>query len=230
MARNCKEPVQKPNVLRIAGPPPPSAQTVQPRAWMFNMTIKDAVHDTNVVAGMLAINSVEAKVLMDSVATNSFISESVVDRLKCVVYPLESNLIIEVANQESVTANRICPNCDIVIEGRHISADLIPFKLEEFDIILGMDWLENHNAQIEYKNKKVKLRTKDGAKVIFKGKRQDKKFLIAIQMRRLLRQGCEAYLAHVKDVEKESTNIEDIPVVKEFLDVFPNELPGLPPD
>ncbi|XP_074377378.1 uncharacterized protein LOC141718905 [Apium graveolens] len=119
MERNFKEPVQKANILRIAGPPPPQAQTVLPRAPMFNMTMKDAVQDADMVAGTLAINSVEVKVLMNSGATRSFISESVVDRLKCVAYPLESNLIIEVGNQERVATNRIFPNCDIVIEGRH---------------------------------------------------------------------------------------------------------------
>ncbi|WOG95250.1 hypothetical protein DCAR_0414562 [Daucus carota subsp. sativus] len=51
-----------------------------------------------------------------------------------------------------------------------------------------------------------------------------------IQAKRLLRQGCEAYLAHVFDVNKEPPKIEEIPIVNEFSDVFPNELPGLPPD
>ena len=46
----------------------------------------------------------------------------------------------------------------------------------------------------------------------------------------MLRQGCEAYLAHVVDVKKEVPRIEDIDVVNEFSDVFPDELPGLPPD
>ncbi|XP_074374275.1 uncharacterized protein LOC141714669 [Apium graveolens] len=167
------------------------------------MTMKDAVQNTDVVAGTLVINSVEVKVLMDSGATRSFMAKSAIDRLKCVAYPLEPNLIIEVANQERVIANRICPNCDMVIE--------------------GMDWLANHDAQIECINKKVKLRTNDGADMIFIGKKQGRKFLMVIQTRRLLRQGCEAYLAHVKDVEKESLRIEDNPVVKDFPDVFPDE-------
>ena len=51
-----------------------------------------------------------------------------------------------------------------------------------------------------------------------------------IQARRLLRQGCEAYLAHVIDVKQETPKIEDIPVVNEFLDVFLEEFLGLPPD
>ncbi|KAL8095604.1 hypothetical protein AgCh_036864 [Apium graveolens] len=144
MARNCKEPVQKVNVLRIAGPPSLPAPSAQPRARTFNMIMKDA--------------------------------------------------------------------------------------LGEFEVILGMDWLSNHEVQIECKSKKVKLRTKDGEKVIFRGKRQEKKFLMAIETKRLLCQGCEVYLAHVMDVEKESVRIEDIPIVRDFPDVFPDELPGLPPD
>ncbi|XP_074327287.1 uncharacterized protein LOC141665206 [Apium graveolens] len=167
---------------------------------------------------------------MDSGATRSFIAESDISKLKCVAYPLEPNLIREVVNQERVTAKRICPICDMIIEGRHFSAHLILFKLGEFDVLLGMDWFLNHYMQIECRSKKVKLETKDGIEVIFKGKKQEKKFLIVIQTKRLLRHGCEAYLAHVKDVEKESLRIEDIPVVKDFPNVFLDELPGLPPD
>ncbi|KAL8102858.1 hypothetical protein AgCh_027400 [Apium graveolens] len=230
MARNCKEPVQKANILRIAGPTSLPAPPAQPRARTCNMTMKNAVQDVDVVAGMLVINSVEVKVLMDYGATRSFISESILDKLNCVAYPLEPNLIIEVANEEKVIASKVCLDCDVTIEGRHFFADLIPFKLGEFEVILRMDWLSNHEAQIECKSKKVKLRTKDGEEVIFKGKRQEKKFLTAIEARRLIRQGCEVYLAHVMDVEKESVRIEDILIVRDFPDVFPDELPGLPPD
>ncbi|KAL8124095.1 hypothetical protein AgCh_011917 [Apium graveolens] len=180
MARNCKEPVQKANVLRIGGPPSLPAPSAQPRARTFNMTMKDVVQDVDVVACMFVINSVEVKVLMDSGATRSFISESILDKLNRVAYPLEPNLIIE--------------------------------------------------AQIECKSKKVKLRTKDGEEVIFKGKRQEKKFLTVIETRRLIHQGCEVYLAHVKDVEKGSVRIEDIPIVRDFPNVFPDKFPGLPPD
>ena len=51
-----------------------------------------------------------------------------------------------------------------------------------------------------------------------------------MQVKRLLRQGFEAYIAHVVDVKKEAPKIKDIIVVNEFLDIFPDELPGLPLD
>ncbi|XP_074356154.1 uncharacterized protein LOC141695842 [Apium graveolens] len=149
MARNCKEPFRKLNVLRITRPSPSAAPAAPPRARMFNMTMKDVMQNADVVAGMLDINSVEVKVLMDSRATGSFIAESVIARLKCVAYPLEPNLIREVAKQERVTAKRICPIYDRIKEGRHFSANLIFFKLGEFDVLLGMNWFSNHYVQIE---------------------------------------------------------------------------------
>ncbi|XP_074342247.1 uncharacterized protein LOC141679727 [Apium graveolens] len=120
----------------------------------FNMNIKDAVQNSEVVAGTLSVNNGNAKVLFDSGATRSFISESFVGKLDCEIELLVEPLSIIVANQE----------------------------------------------QLSVKNKK------------------------------LFRQGCEGYLAHVIDRSKETPNIESIPIFSEFPDVFPDELPGLPPD
>ena len=47
---------------------------------------------------------------------------------------------------------------------------------------------------------------------------------------KLIKKGCEAYLAHVIDTNTNSTKLEDIPIVREFPDVFPDDLPGMPPD
>ncbi|XP_074342584.1 uncharacterized protein LOC141680189 [Apium graveolens] len=70
----------------------------------------------------------------------------------------------------------------------------------------------------------------DNVRVTYQGQKLEKKFLSILEVRKLLRQGCEAYLAHVVDTEKEALSLDEIPVVSEFSDVFPDELPGLPPD
>ena len=49
-----------------------------------------------------------------------------------------------------------------------------------------------------------------------------------MQARRFLRKGYEAFLSLVLDSKRGQVNLEDILVIKEFLDVFPEELPGLP--
>ena len=47
--------------------------------------------------------------------------------------------------------------------------------------------------------------------------------------KKLIRQGCVAYLCYVTEDRKEEVKLEDIPVVKEFSDMFPEEIPGLLP-
>ncbi|KAL8109066.1 hypothetical protein AgCh_025239 [Apium graveolens] len=99
----------------------------------------------------------------------------------------------------------------------------------EFDIILGMDWLSGNGAQIDCERKRVKIRVQNRKEIVFKGQRQTQKFLTMLQAKRFLKKGNEAYLAYVLDTKKEVPNIQDIPVVNEFEDVFSENLPGLPP-
>ena len=51
----------------------------------------------------------------------------------------------------------------------------------------------------------------------------------ATTARTMVRKGCEAYLAYVIDTKKAKPRLLDIPIVSDYLDVFPEELPGLPP-
>lgn len=201
-----------------------------PAARTFNMTVQDAVRDAYVIAGTLLLNSVSANALIDSGATKSFIARDFANKLNLKAEPLKGSLRIEIANQEVIPVNQIYPDCKIDIGGQSFSIDLIPFKLGEFDVILGMDWLSSHSAQIDCKKKKVKLMTLEKKEIVFKGMCQTQKFLTMAQAKRLLRKGSEAYLAHVIDTHREVPNLEDIPIVNEFEDVFPQDLPGLPPD
>ncbi|XP_074323501.1 uncharacterized protein LOC141660416 [Apium graveolens] len=200
------------------------------QAQTFNMNIKDAVQNYEVVEGTLSVNNINAKVLFDSGATRSFISESFIGKLNCEIELLVEPLSIILANQERLYVKGVCRRCRVEISGYSFPVFLIPFQLGEFDVILGMDWLAEHGAQINCKKKKVILKTPQGKKVEFKGQKQVKAFLTMIQAKRLLRQGCKGYFAHVNDRSKETPNIGSIPIVSEFPDVFPNELPGLPPD
>ncbi|KAK1384047.1 hypothetical protein POM88_021782 [Heracleum sosnowskyi] len=228
MIKDCRALATVNNMIRAIEAPP--AVDVQPLARTYNMSMREAVRDSDVVAGTLLVNSVNAKVLIDSGATKSFISETFARKLNCLMEPLNGVLSVEIANQDRIPVSSYCPRCEIEILGSRFYADLLPFKLGEFDVILGMDWLTDYDARIDCKDKRVTLVTPEKKELIFKGEKQTKKFLTMIQTKRLLKQGCEAYLAYVIDTEKEVSKIEDISVVREFPDVFPEELPGLPPN
>ncbi|XP_063948071.1 uncharacterized protein LOC135152168 [Daucus carota subsp. sativus] len=138
----------------------------------FNMNVKDVVQSSEVVEGTLSVNNIHAKVLFDSGATRSFISETFVGKLNCEIEPLVEPLSIIVANQEQVSGRSICPRCTIEISGVSFPASLIPFRLGEFDVILGTDRLAENGAQIDCKKKKIILKSPLGKKVDFKGQKQ----------------------------------------------------------
>ena len=76
----------------------------------------------------------------------------------------------------------------------------------------------------------VLLKCSDPSEVIVQGIRSDSvsNVISAMQGRRFLRKCCEAFLALVLDPKRGQINLEDIPVIKEFPNVFPKQLPGLP--
>ena len=54
--------------------------------------------------------------------------------------------------------------------------------------------------------------------------------ILALQARSMMKKGCKGYLATVRDTQQGELKLEDIPVVREFSDVFPKDLSGLSPD
>ena len=66
--------------------------------------------------------------------------------------------------------------------------------------------------------------------VVFYGERRraPSGLISVISVRCLLQKGCKGYLAHVVDTRSSEVRLEDVPVVKDFLDVFPDGFPGSP--
>ena len=95
-----------------------------------------------------------------------------------------------------------------------------PFR--EFDLILGMDWLSKHRAIIDCDKKTVVLRCSDRTEVIVQGIGSSaiSNVISAMQARRFMRKGCETFLALILDSKRGQVDVEKIPVVREFPDVF----------
>jgi hypothetical protein len=110
-------------------------------------------------------------------------------------------------------------------------ANLVVFEMSGFDIILGMDWLSKYHACVDCFCKEIVFRPPGAAEFKIQGDRNTGalKLISAIQATKLLRSGCSGYLACMTE-EKLGCRIEEIPIVREFVDVFPEELPGIPPD
>ena len=127
------------------------------------------------------------------------------------------------------------PNCSVELEDKKLEVDLVQINMSDFDVILEMNWLVRHFAQIDCRKKRVLFMKSDEKNFSCQGNIGDRKIrklplLSAMQTYRAIRKGCEIYLAYVVDTEKEKTPLEKIPVMKNFPDVFPEDLPDLPPN
>ena len=112
-----------------------------------------------------------------------------------------------------------------------LPANLILLETFDFDVILGMDWLAGYNATMEYFHKTLTSKLDETpAGVLFQGERSNScpRFISALKADRLVRSGCEGYLAFITE-DKWSQGVEEIPIVCEFPDIFPEEILGLPP-
>ena len=98
-------------------------------------------------------------------------------------------------------------------------------------MILGMDWLSQHQVVVDCRMKRVTLRTLSGEEVTFIDERSNhlSNVISASTARTMVRNGCETYLAYVIDTKKVEPSLSDIPTVCNYPEVFPEELPGLPP-
>ena len=99
-------------------------------------------------------------------------------------------------------------------------------------MVLGMDWLSNHRATLDCYKKEVKFHRPGKLEVKFRGIRRElsSNMISAMAAQRMLRKGCQGYLAYVVETEKEGTLVDVIPVVREFPDLFLDDIKGLPPD
>ena len=116
---------------------------------------------------------------------------------------------------------------------RTFYANLVVIEMEDYDVILGMDWLSAHHTVIDYQKRRVQFQPPDGEEFNFKGTSRKKLVptILALQALKLLASGCRGYIASIfvemKEVKLKPT---DVPIVRDYLTVFPEDLPELPPE
>ncbi|RVW67712.1 Retrovirus-related Pol polyprotein from transposon 17.6 [Vitis vinifera] len=198
---------------------------------VFAMTHRDAQATSDVVTGTLRIHTLFARVLIDPGSTHSFVSVSFAGLLGLPVVSMDFDLIVATPVGDSVVASRMLRNCIVMIGYREMPVDLVLLDLQDFDVILGMDWLASYHASVDCFEKRVTFSIPGQPKFSFEGKHVDRplRMISALRASSLLKKGCQGFLASVVSNESD-LKLEDIPIVREYPDVFPEDLSGLPPE
>ena len=108
-------------------------------------------------------------------------------------------------------------------------------SLGSYDLLIGMDQLEQHRVILNCYDKTFTCLNSDGKPISVKGthRKTTIRQISTLQLKRAVRKGCKAYVVTITDeeilIKKDKLKLEDIPVLREYVDVFPEDIPGLPP-
>ena len=175
------------------------------------------------VEGTLLVSGKLAKVLIDPGSTHSFVRPRFMKELKLRYENLP--YVVEVSTptgKQALETDKIYRNCDVMIKDRPFPADLIFLAIHGYDIILGMDWLAKYYVQLDCRTKEISLciPEKPILRLNFKKMPKPVKVVSGEQVGKCLRKGAVGYLTYLVNQPKDKDQIEQVPVVKEFLDMF----------
>ena len=121
----------------------------------------------------------------------------------------------------------ICRGCELEISGTLLTVDLRIMDMLKFDVILGMDWLIAYRIVIDCERRRVTAYTQDGTRMVFQGDKHD------ILPQTVYESKCQGqltgWLASLILEDEERSDLDLPQAVCKYVDVFPDELPGLPP-
>nr|GEW42874.1 reverse transcriptase domain-containing protein [Tanacetum cinerariifolium] len=148
------------------------------------------------------------------------------------------NVVAEIADGRIIGLNTIMRDCTLNFLNHPFNIDLLPVELGSFDVIIGKDWLSRYNAIIACAKKPVRI---PFGNKIFTIRREGSNernesqlnIISCSKAQEYMSKGCHVFLANItstKDEDKsKEKRLEDVPVVREFPKVFPEDLPGIPP-
>ncbi|GKD34850.1 putative reverse transcriptase domain-containing protein [Tanacetum coccineum] len=198
----------------------------------------DANPGSNTVTGTFLLNDHHAYMLFDSGADRSFVSNTFSALLDIIPSALDVSYAVELADERTSETNTVLRGCTLGLLGHPFNIDLMPIDLGSFDVIIGMDWLAKNHAVIVCDEKIVRIPYGNEI-LIVQGDKSDKEkkstlsIISCVKAQKYMEKGCQLFLAQVtvkenKDESKEK-RLEDVPTVRDFPEVFPEDLPGLPP-
>ncbi|GJX25998.1 putative reverse transcriptase domain-containing protein [Tanacetum coccineum] len=208
----------------------------QGRAYALGGT--NASPDSNIIKGIFLLNNRYATILFDTGADRSFVSTTFSALINITPTTLENCYSVELADGKIIGVSTIIQGCTLNFMNHPFNIDLMLVPLGSFDVIIAMDWLTKYHGVIIYDKKIVRVPF-EREMLIFQGngnnQREESRLNIisCTKTQEYLSKGCDVFLANITTKEakdkSEGKRLEDVPIVRDFPEVFPEDLLGIPP-
>nr|GEU57499.1 hypothetical protein [Tanacetum cinerariifolium] len=173
-------------------------QRNQARGRAFILGAEEARHDPNIMTGTFTLNDHYDTTLFDFGADYIFVSTTFIPMLAIEPSNLGFSYEIEITSGQLVEIDKVIKGCKLEIDGHVFDINLIPIGSGRFDVIIKIDWLSDHKAEIICHEKVVRIPLLDG-KVL-----------------RALKEISKEKVRQLMSAKAKEKNQEEVVVVKDF--------------
>ncbi|GKD56346.1 putative reverse transcriptase domain-containing protein [Tanacetum coccineum] len=194
--------------------------------------------NSNVVTSTFLLNNRYASILFDTGADRSFVSTAFSSLIDIIPTTLDHGYDVELADGKIIWVNTLIRGCTLNFLNHPFNIDLMPVEIGSFDVIIGMDWLSKYHAVIVCDEKIVRIPFGNEILIVRgdgsnNGHESRLNIISCTKTQKYLLKGCQVFLAHITtkkaEDKSEEKRLEDVPIVRDFPEVFPEDLPGIPP-
>nr|GEZ05536.1 hypothetical protein [Tanacetum cinerariifolium] len=206
----CPKKLKKEEVIEVRG-----------RAYVIKDTESKGL---NVITCMFMINNRYAFVLFNSDSDRSFMDTRFSSMLNIDSIKIGASYEVELADGRVVSMNTIFKGCTFNLVNHIFEIDLMPIELGMFDVLIGMDWLVKHDAVIVCGEKVVRIPHGNKMLIVESDKGVSRlKVISCIKARKYVERGGHLFLAHVTKKKSKEKRLEDVLVIRDLTEVFPEE-------
>ncbi|GJX29078.1 putative reverse transcriptase domain-containing protein [Tanacetum coccineum] len=193
--------------------------------------------DSNIVTGTFLLNNCYASFLFDTGADRSFVSTAFSSQMDIMPSILDHYYDVELADGRIIGLNTILRGCILNLLNHPFNINLMLVELGSFGAIIGMDWLAKYQAIIVCTEKIVRIPLGNETLIVHgdesnQGHETRLHIILYSKTQEYMLKGCPVFLAHIttNEVEdkSEKKRLEDVSIVRDFPEVFPEDLQGLP--
>ncbi|XP_070034443.1 uncharacterized protein [Nicotiana tomentosiformis] len=192
----------------------------------------DAVASDTMITGIVSVCDSDASALFDPGSTYSYVSSYFARYMDMNYESLVSSVHVSTPVGDTIIVDRIYRSCVVTIEGLKTRVDLLLLSMVDFDVILGMNWLSPCHAILDCHTKTMTLAITGLPMIEWRGSLDyvPSRVILYLKAQQIVKKGCLSYIVFVRDVGADTPTIDSVLVVRDCPDVFPAELPGIPPD
>ncbi|XP_050897940.1 uncharacterized protein LOC127104837 [Lathyrus oleraceus] len=174
----------------------------QANGKVFALSGANTFDEERLIRGTCFINNMPLIAIIDTGVTHSFISLDYAKILNLELFVMRGSMVIDTPTMGSVTTSFVCLKCSLNICDKDFEVDLVCLPLSQLDVILGVDWLRANHVYINY-----------FAKVVLFLEPEKEVFMLVASLKL-----------------SENGTMGEFPVVRDFPEVFPDEVNDLPPE